>query len=80
VETGSEEERGWNPLGITKQRRGKPQVWSHPSHRCEKLGEDRSPNAESRADQRVLYPGVPDLSGEGQTCPVRLGFSDLELV
>jgi hypothetical protein len=26
VETGSEEEREWNPLGITKQREGEPQI------------------------------------------------------
>jgi hypothetical protein len=36
-----------------------------PSHRWEKFGEEESPNAESRAGQRVLYPGVLDLSSEG---------------
>jgi hypothetical protein len=65
VETRSEEERGWNPLGIAKQRRGSSKSpWNCPSRWWEKLGEERSPNAESRAGQRILYRGVPDLSGE----------------
>jgi hypothetical protein len=36
----------------------------HPSRRWEKFGEEESLDAETRAGQRVLYLGVPDLSGE----------------
>jgi hypothetical protein len=65
METRSEEERGWNPLGIAKQGRGKPQ------NTLESLGvpvgeggEVKSPNEESRAGQGVLYSGR-------HTCPVK---------
>jgi hypothetical protein len=57
--------------------------WSRLERRWEKLGEDKSPNVESRGRSNGLIPRGPDLSGEEtelvrwnpyQTCPVRTGL------
>jgi hypothetical protein len=66
VETGFEEERGWNPLGNTKKRRGVPnRLGIALSTGRRRVGEEKSPSAQSRTGQWNLYPGAPDLSGEG---------------
>jgi hypothetical protein len=82
MEIGSEEERGWNPLGITKQMRGKPQItlespkalvgeaWRRKESKCVVKGRSKG----------FIPRGIRHVRWRDQTCLVRLGFPDLELV
>jgi hypothetical protein len=91
VETGSEEERGWDPLGIAKQRRVTPQIALDVSQaiggrslekkRVQMQSQGPVKGFYTQGYQTCLVKGQ-DLSGgiPDRTCPVRLRFPDLELV
>jgi hypothetical protein len=91
VETGSEEERGWNPLWITKQRRETPQIAleitlaaggrSLEKKRVQMRSQGLAKEFYTQGYRTCPVKG-PDLSSEtpDRTCLVRFGFPDLELV
>jgi hypothetical protein len=87
VETGSKEERGWNPLGITKKIWGEPQITQAIGRRSfEKKEVQMSSQGPVKGfytqGHRTCLVKGPDFSGgtPDRTCLVRLGFSKLKLV